>query len=212
MATFRGNKIQWKIYTTGSEFTYLDLIASERAANHTPIYRGVVRYAISNYNTTILYKICWDTCCNNHHYVHNQDIWLVYKMTCMIQYPCSKHVSSPSLPTKQCWYPHASYSFVVHYPWQHWFWGAGNRVFITKCPNSFVQDCSKQRRATNHTWVDDVKWAKVSDQYLLALKFNACMIYRIPFHFKYIVRQPLFSPPPPQISCSWTIMNWNSKH
>ena len=25
------------------------------------------------------------------------------------------------------------------------FWGAGNRVFITKCPNSFVQDCSIKR-------------------------------------------------------------------
>ena len=40
----------------------------------------------------------------------------VYKMTCMIQYPCSKHASSPSLPhLKQCWYTYASYSFAAHY-------------------------------------------------------------------------------------------------
>ena len=55
------------------------------------------------------------------------------------------HVLSTRLPlpspTKQCWYTHASYSFPVHYLWQHWFWVAGNRVFITKCPKSFVQDC-----------------------------------------------------------------------
>ena len=48
----------------------------------------------------------------------------------------------PPSPTKQCWYTYASYSFAAHYLWQHWFWGAGNRIFITKCPNSFVQDCS----------------------------------------------------------------------
>ena len=48
----------------------------------------------------------------------------------------------PPSPTKQCWYTHGPYSFAVHYPWQPWFWGAGNRGFITKCPNSFVQDCS----------------------------------------------------------------------
>ena len=47
----------------------------------------------------------------------------------------------PPSPTKQCWYTHASYSFPVHYLWQHWFGGAGNRDFITQCPNSFVQDC-----------------------------------------------------------------------
>ena len=58
----------------------------------------------------------------------------VYIMTCRIQYPCSKHASSPSLPTKQCWYTHASHSFPVHYLWQHWFWGAGNRVFIQNVP------------------------------------------------------------------------------
>ena len=47
---------------------------------------------------------------------------------------------SPPSPTKQ-WYM-CRLSFAVHYPWQHWFWGVGNRVFITKCPNSFIQDCS----------------------------------------------------------------------
>ena len=47
----------------------------------------------------------------------------------------------PPSPTKHCWYTHASYSFPVHYLWQHWFWGAGNGDFITQCPNSFVQDC-----------------------------------------------------------------------
>ena len=46
----------------------------------------------------------------------------------------------PPSPTKQCWYTYVSYSFAAHYLWQHWFWGVGNRVFITKCPNSFVQD------------------------------------------------------------------------
>ena len=50
----------------------------------------------------------------------------------------------PPSPIKQCWYTHVSYSFAVQYPWQHWSWGAGNRVLITKCPNSFVQDCSNQ--------------------------------------------------------------------
>ena len=47
--------------------------------------------------TSILYKTHWDTCSTNYHCVHNQD---GYKTTCMIQYPCSKHASSPSVPHK----------------------------------------------------------------------------------------------------------------
>ena len=56
----------------------------------------------------------------------------VYKMTCMIQYPCSKYVSSPSLP------PPPS-SVGIHIPLTHsqctilgqlWCWGVGFRVFI----------------------------------------------------------------------------------
>ena len=43
----------------------------------------------------------------------------VYKMTCMIQYPCSKHASSPHSLTKQCWYTYASNSFTAHYLSQH---------------------------------------------------------------------------------------------
>ena len=97
--------------------------------------------------TTILYKTRWDTCSTNHHYVH--------KSRCM----CTKwhvwfnvHVLSmrlpPPSPTKQCWYTFASYSFAVHCPWQHWFGGAGNRVFFyykmsrqfcTRLQNCFVK-------------------------------------------------------------------------
>ena len=89
---------------------------------------------------TILYKTCWDTCSTNHHYVHNIK-WHVWFNIHVL----SMRLPPPS-PTKQCWYTHASYSFPVHYLWQHWFWGAWNRVFITQCPNSFVQDCSTSSR------------------------------------------------------------------
>ena len=65
----------------------------------------------------------------------------VYKMTCMIQYPCSKHASSPSLPhqaklvyTCLSFIPSALSSTTL-------ILGSGERSFYTKCPNSFVQDC-----------------------------------------------------------------------
>ena len=58
--------------------------------------------------STILYKTRWDICSTNHHYVHNQD----YMYKCMIQYPCSKHASSPPSPTKQCWYTYTCLLFI----------------------------------------------------------------------------------------------------
>ena len=89
--------------------------------------------------TTILCKTRWDTCSTIT--IKNFIIKMyVYKMTCVIQYPCSSHASSPPSPHM---YTHVPYSFAVHFPRQHWFWGAWNIGFITKCPNSFVQDCSK---------------------------------------------------------------------
>ena len=65
----------------------------------------------------------------------------VYKMTCMIQYPCSKHASSPSLP-HQAMLVYICFLFIRSaLSLTTLIWGAGNRVFINKCPNSFLQDC-----------------------------------------------------------------------
>ena len=74
----------------------------------------------------------------------------VYKLTCMIQYPCSKHASSPSLPHQAM----LAYTCLLFIPSALSFdnidfWGVGNRVFITKCPNSFVQDCIQRLKKLN---------------------------------------------------------------
>ena len=67
----------------------------------------------------------------------------VYKMTCMIQYPCSKHASSPSLP-HQAMLVYTCLSFIPSaLSSTTLILGSGEQSFYTKCPNSFVQDCSK---------------------------------------------------------------------
>ena len=80
-------------------------------------------------------------------------------------YPCSNHASFLFLP---CWYKIAPYSFAVHYLWQHWFWRAGNRGFITECPNSFVQDCRIQRFINNSRSV----WPTENLQYTNIMHIN----------------------------------------
>ena len=47
----------------------------------------------------------------------------------------------PPSPTKQCWGAHTPPSFTVYHHYQHCFRGAGSVIKITKCPNSFAQDC-----------------------------------------------------------------------
>ena len=65
----------------------------------------------------------------------------VYKMTCMIQYPCSKHASSPSLP-HQAMLVYTCLSFIPSaLSSTTLILGSGEQRFYTKCPNSFVQDC-----------------------------------------------------------------------
>ena len=65
----------------------------------------------------------------------------VYKMTCMIQYPCSKHASSPSLP-HQAMLVYTCLSFIPSaLSSTTLILGSGEQSFYTKCPNSFVQDC-----------------------------------------------------------------------
>ena len=64
----------------------------------------------------------------------------VYIMTCMIQYPCSKHASSPS-PRAMLVY--TCLSFIPSaLSLTTLILGSGEQSFYTKCPNSFVQDCS----------------------------------------------------------------------
>ena len=59
----------------------------------------------------------------------------VYKITCMIQYPCSNHASSPS-PLSNIGIHmsliHSQYTLLDNIDFVEW----------GKCPNSFVQDCS----------------------------------------------------------------------
>ena len=65
----------------------------------------------------------------------------VYIMTCMIQYPCSKHASSPSLP-HQVMLVCTCLSFIPSaLSLTTLILGSGEQSFYTKCPNSFVQDC-----------------------------------------------------------------------
>ena len=69
----------------------------------------------------------------------------VYKMTCMIQYPCSKHASSPSLPhqamlvyTCLLFIPSAlSLTTLI-------FGERGTEFLLQNVPTSFVQDCIQQ--------------------------------------------------------------------
>ena len=66
----------------------------------------------------------------------------VFIMTCMIQYPCSKHASSPSLP-HQAMLVYTCLSFIPSaLSLTTLILGSGEQSFYTKCPKSFVQDCS----------------------------------------------------------------------
>ena len=94
---------------------------------------------------TILCKTRWDTCSINHLYVHNQDVY-VRKMTRMIQYPCSNHAHSPPSPPSNVGI-HSSLYILIHLQWE-----VGNRDFITKCPNSFVQDCRFYSSVIDTMW------------------------------------------------------------
>ena len=65
----------------------------------------------------------------------------VYKMTCMIQYPCSKHASSLSLP-HQAMLVYTCLSFIPSaLSLTTLILGSGEQSFYTKCSISFVQDC-----------------------------------------------------------------------
>ena len=59
----------------------------------------------------------------------------------------------PLSPTKQCWGTYTPPSFTVYHHCQHCFRGAGSVVKITKCPNSFAQDCIQlmKKSCTNFT-------------------------------------------------------------
>ena len=59
----------------------------------------------------------------------------------------------PPSPTKQCWGTHTPPSFTVYHHCQHCFRGAGSVIKITKCPNSFAQDCIQlmKKSCTNFT-------------------------------------------------------------
>ena len=63
---------------------------------------------------------------------------------CMIQYPCSKHTSSPSLP-HQAMLVYTCLLFIhsqcTILDKRKPILESGKKVFITKCLNSFVQDC-----------------------------------------------------------------------
>ena len=66
----------------------------------------------------------------------------VYILTGMIQYPCSKHASSPSLP-HQAMLVYTCLSFIPSaLSLTTLILGSREQSFYTKCPNSFVQDCS----------------------------------------------------------------------
>ena len=89
--------------------------------------------------TTILYKTRWDTCSTNHHYVH--------KSRCM----CTKrhvwfnvHVLSMRLPPPPAMLVYICLLFIRSaLSLTTLILGSGEQraFFITKCPNSFVQDC-----------------------------------------------------------------------
>ena len=73
----------------------------------------------------------------------------VYIMTCRIQYPCSKHASSPSLP-HQAMLVYTCLSFIHSaLSLTTLILGSGEQSFYTKCPNSFIQDCRFTHDFTN---------------------------------------------------------------
>ena len=70
-------------------------------------------------------------------------------MACMIQNPCSKHASLSSPPPAKLVYTCPLLFIRSALSLTTLIWGAGNRDFNTKCPNSFVQDYSFQQYHTN---------------------------------------------------------------
>ena len=70
---------------------------------------------------------------------------IIKRCVCVNTYMFKAHflnlLPPPPSPTKQCWGTHTPPSFTVYNHCQHCFRGAGSVVKITKCPNSFAQDC-----------------------------------------------------------------------
>ena len=117
------------------------------------------------YQTTILFETHWDTCSTNHQQVQNQD---VYKMVCMIQYPCSNHASSPSLPHQAMLVYSCPLFTSSALSLTTLILGVGNRGFITKCPNTFIQDWSYiYQHLINGTYFSNKISCGLSEKYKL---------------------------------------------